>query len=320
MSNKAIDKSTIGGRLIFEALDDQVLYSADVLGGLDSSTFLDRDAGAQHTNLLISQAKNEIDKKRDTYKAQEDELYAAHEVVFVDTDTENYQQLLNDLTSDRVDGRHFDIYILDNNIDGVQQISDVLATYDSLNAVHLISHGFEGAINVGSTQLDLNALISNEVEISMWADAFDLSGDLLIYGCDLASSAEGQRFVDELAKYTGTDVAASVDLTGHSVLGGDWDLEYLKGEVESDIAFSSELKQRWVGILAPDFTPVGGETLVNGTTTNSQETTPFGGGNVAVNASGNYVVAWEDTRSGNCLLYTSPSPRDKRQSRMPSSA
>ena len=25
-------------------------------------------------------------------------------------------------------------------------------------------------------------------------------------------------------------------------------------------------------------------------------------------------------RSGNCLLYTSPSPRDKRQSRMPSSA
>ena len=38
-------------------------------------------------------------------------------------------------------------------------------------------------------------------------------------------------------------------------------------------------------------------------------------------------VAWEDSdaeggssRSGDCLLYTSPSPRDKRQSRMPSSA
>ena len=28
----------------------------------------------------------------------------------------------------------------------------------------------------------------------------------------------------------------------------------------------------------------------------------------------------EDTAYGGCLLYTSPSPRDKRQSRMPSSA
>ena len=27
-----------------------------------------------------------------------------------------------------------------------------------------------------------------------------------------------------------------------------------------------------------------------------------------------------ETKKGNCLLYTSPSPRDKRQSRMPSSA
>ena len=32
------------------------------------------------------------------------------------------------------------------------------------------------------------------------------------------------------------------------------------------------------------------------------------------------ITAWTTTSSGDCLLYTSPSPRDKRQSRMPSSA
>ena len=32
------------------------------------------------------------------------------------------------------------------------------------------------------------------------------------------------------------------------------------------------------------------------------------------------AVAWAIGRAGVCLLYTSPSPRDKRQSRMPSSA
>ena len=38
-----------------------------------------------------------------------------------------------------------------------------------------------------------------------------------------------------------------------------------------------------------------------------------------------WYQTWEDSKSfkpvpNNCLLYTSPSPRDKRQSRMPSSA
>ena len=32
------------------------------------------------------------------------------------------------------------------------------------------------------------------------------------------------------------------------------------------------------------------------------------------------LIASPDEQSHNCLLYTSPSPRDKRQSRMPSSA
>ena len=32
------------------------------------------------------------------------------------------------------------------------------------------------------------------------------------------------------------------------------------------------------------------------------------------------AIALDNTRDDDCLLYTSPSPRDKRQSRMPSSA
>ena len=44
----------------------------------------------------------------------------------------------------------------------------------------------------------------------------------------------------------------------------------------------------------------------------------------SVNTSGDASASTRDTLvvggSGTCLLYTSPSPRDKRQSRMPSSA
>ena len=35
---------------------------------------------------------------------------------------------------------------------------------------------------------------------------------------------------------------------------------------------------------------------------------------------GDIDIKFIEVKSGNCLLYTSPSPRDKRQSRMPSSA
>ena len=35
---------------------------------------------------------------------------------------------------------------------------------------------------------------------------------------------------------------------------------------------------------------------------------------------GKWMDGWETKRKRSCLLYTSPSPRDKRQSRMPSSA
>ena len=46
---------------------------------------------------------------------------------------------------------------------------------------------------------------------------------------------EGEQFVNQLALLTNADVAASDDLTGHVKLGGDWDLEYQTGNIESDL-------------------------------------------------------------------------------------
>ena len=57
------------------------------------------------------------------------------------------------------------------------------------------------------------------------------SGDILLYGCDLASGVEGVALVDQLAGIVGADVAASDDLTGATEKGGDWDLEYSTGPI-----------------------------------------------------------------------------------------
>ena len=74
--------------------------------------------------------------------------------------------------------------------------------------------------------------------------------DLLIYGCDVASSESGTDLIDSLGLLTGADVAASDDITGHQTLDGDWDFEYTVGLVESSVAFSQAVQHNWEHSLA----------------------------------------------------------------------
>ena len=98
--------------------------------------------------------------------------------------------------------------------------------------------------------LNLDSLENNNAAILSWGDALTEDADLLIYGCDLTATAEGEQLVDSLAQITGADVAASDDLTGHKDLGGDWELEYDSGSIESKVAISVETQQNWTGLLA----------------------------------------------------------------------
>ena len=95
-----------------------------------------------------------------------------------------------------------------------------------------------------------NKPLSNAAKKSRNGKMFSLErGDVLIYGCNLAESADGAALVNSLSKITGADVAASDDLTGNSILGGDWDLEYKTGEIESSLAFSTDVQKNWQGVL-----------------------------------------------------------------------
>ncbi len=53
-----------------------------------------------------------------------------------------------------------------------------------------------------------------------------------------------------LSLLTGADVAASTDTTGHAFFGGDWELEYATGRVETGLAFSHHVQQNWSHVLA----------------------------------------------------------------------
>ena len=171
------------------------------------------------------------------------------ELVIIDSRAPNYQQLHNDLIKAQQQGRNIHVVVLDAHRDGIEQINEALANYDKLDAVHIVSHGDDGQLQLGSTQLNKTTLRDHASDIGQWKDRFTDDGDLLIYGCNLAETAEGKTMVDALSYLTATDVAASDDLTGNEILGGDWELEYEAGDIESTVAFSEDVQQNWQGTL-----------------------------------------------------------------------
>jgi len=123
-----------------------------------------------------------------------------------------------------------DIWLLDGSRSAVEQISEILANYSDLNALHILSHGGVGEIYLGAETVSAPAINQNSATFAAWGNALSDSGDILLYGCNVAQGNTGMAFINQFAQVTGADIAASYDLTGSSVVCGDWVLENTIGE------------------------------------------------------------------------------------------
>src|SRR5712691_4869494 len=175
--------------------------------------------------------------------------HVRHELVFVDAGIEHESQLLHALRNLNDPNRQIEIVVLSPNKDGIDQISQVLATHHDLDAVHVLSHGTDGALKLGATWLHSENLGTYAGEIAQWHHALSSDADLMFYGCDLAQSADGRTLLDALHTLTGADIAASTDDTGDSLLGGNWNLEYDLGTVTTSTVLTSETAADWHALL-----------------------------------------------------------------------
>ncbi|TXH81226.1 DUF4347 domain-containing protein, partial [Thauera aminoaromatica] len=175
---------------------------------------------------------------------------AGTELVFIDARVPELQLLLDDLAAQQQAGRAVEVVVVGVDADGVALIGEHLAGRSDVAAIHLIGHGADGVAELGAGRLDAASLVLRAGEISAWGDALSAGADLLIYGCDVASTPVGEGLVDALAALTGADVAASDDLTGATSLGGDWDLEYRSGSIEHALAPGVETQEAWGSVLA----------------------------------------------------------------------
>ncbi|BAU09732.1 GLUG domain-containing protein [Leptolyngbya sp. NIES-3755] len=160
-------------------------------------------------------------------------LAESRSLVIVDGAFATDEQLLKAINSDQ------EAIILDPSQNGIDQISSILAQYQNLDALHIISHGHAGSLQLGSTELNLETLDRNAAQLASWQNALTPDADVLLYACNAALGAQGSLFIQRLSQIIGADIAASDDITGSQKLNGDWTLEVSTGDIAAKLAIDN---------------------------------------------------------------------------------
>jgi Ca2+-binding RTX toxin-like protein len=148
-----------------------------------------------------------------------------HEIAFIDSSIADWETLLAGLNAD------IEVVILDTATDGVLQIAERLRNANGLSAIHIFSHGNSGELLLGDAVVNTGNLEQYSAALATIGNALTETGDILLYGCNVAQGETGEAFIGQLAAYTGADVAGSTNASGGQL--GDWILEYRIGTLEA---------------------------------------------------------------------------------------
>jgi large repetitive protein len=211
----------------------------------------------------------------------------ARDMIFIDTNVTGYAALAQEWAARGT------VVLIDGGADGIDQVRAALAGQSNIGAIHIVSHGVEGAFFLGTTRIDQTA-INGSLAGSFAAIGRSLSatGDILIYGCDVGAGAAGQALVDDLARITQADVGASLDDTGFALRGGNWSLERTSGLIDERALYALTYE----GILAPAVITISPTTVLRvfdatGTVVaNSSTGTGFTGGQSVGATTGGFAV------------------------------
>ena len=199
---------------------ESALFVAEGLQG-DATIYLDKawveNASSDELDSAITEKLNEFIESR--LAAQTREVY------FIDGSLKDVQVLIDSVPEGA------EIYIVDADVDGYKFMAETLLGQTDVDAIHVLGHGSVGAAELGSVTLSEANLAEYADELGIIGAALSESGDILLYGCNVAGADQGEAFINQIASITNADIAASDDVTGQS---GDWDLEVSSGLVKAE--------------------------------------------------------------------------------------
>ena len=271
---------------------EPLLEADDVLD--DNAELTDTPEESLHTDLSANDADVEDAALLETTNTEETRT----ELVFVNDNVTDYQALMDGIAPSD-ESRTIEIVVLDATLNGIEQVSEALSERTDLDAIHIISYGADGVFSLGEDWIDNDELLLQRDAIALWGMALSDDADILLYGCNVAEDGDGELLSHTLAELTGADVATSDDITGTESLGGDWDLEYQTGLIETRIAITQNTQLNWNGVLDVTTGLVGHWTLdSDGSDSSSNGLDGTLGGNATIDTS----IANQNIGAGNLAL------------------
>jgi len=168
----------------------------------------------------------------------------ATEILFIESNVADYQTLIDGAKPGT------EVHVLDAGQDGLAQMAQILDGRSGIDAIHIVSHGSEASVGLGSLTLTAQNLPDHAADLETIGQALNPNADILLYGCDVAKGSDGAAFISALAQATQADIAASNDLTGASSLGGDWILEVVQGDIEAQPVVTAAITDLYQHVLA----------------------------------------------------------------------
>lgn len=239
--------ATETGQFQFQSIDQTIGQSVWVSNGIYSGFLsLNSQAILSGDSLLsadLTAGVATLNQANDTSTL----LNHSDAIVFIDSHITGIQSLLAGLDPAT------EVVIIDGSQDGLAQIQANLAGRANLAAIHIISHGAVGTLMLGTSSLDIKNVANYTEQLSDIGSHLSASGDILLYGCNIAEGSQGQQFIDQLANLTQAGVAASSNLTGSSLLGGDWILEQQTETIETPTISIQSFNSILAANTAPSF-------------------------------------------------------------------
>jgi Domain of unknown function (DUF4347)/Cadherin-like/Right handed beta helix region len=292
-------------RSIVESLEARLLFSADLFAAGLSAPQIEATSNASPAVLAQANIPQATQSPADHLSAQQN-----IELVVIDEKVQDPATLLADIQRQSEAGRRLSVLHVSSFEDGTAAITRALAEItengSQVTAIHIVSHGSDGEFVIGNQTINEAAVRLNPEQFSAWSLGLTNDADLLIYGCDFASTSRGQQLAQNLAAITGADVAGNSSTTGNQALGGDWSLDVQVGAIESTTAISDHAQSKWRHVLSINLTA--DPSQANESSAGNQSTGPAlysqnitsestGGNKIAVDANGNYAVVWTENQA-----------------------
>lgn len=208
---------------VISALEQRILFDgaavATAVDVLDNSSFESQSTTKTSNDVTKNNAENSVHEVQAVQSFEKNK----REVAFVDITVKDYQTLVDAV------GQGIETYL----VSSLDEIKSILDNETNIDAIHILSHGNTGEISVGNDILNQNTLSSFDDVLQSMKASLNEDGDILLYGCNVANDGTGLEFINSFANITQADVASSDDITGSSILGGDWDLEVSNGTIET---------------------------------------------------------------------------------------